>query len=64
MCQLCFVLFGAYKTHKNSDVTLARLSGGYRLARSICFPGILDIVHFYHITLTEIEFPLMHFYVS
>lgn len=26
--------------------------------------GISDNVHFYHITLTEIEFPLMHFCVS
>lgn len=47
-----------------SDVTSARLSGGYRPVRSICFAGILDNVHFYHITLTEIEFPLMHFCVS
>lgn len=26
-------------------------------------PGISDNVHFYHITLTEIEFPLMRFCV-
>lgn len=56
-----FVLDGQ---HQISDVTSARLSGGYRPVSSICFPGISDVVHFYHITLTEIEFPLMHFYVS
>ena len=68
VCPLCFGLFWADSQKKHTTAhflcDLCQTFWWLSTSGSICFPGITDVVHFYHITLTEIEFPLMHFYVS